>query len=174
MKTGTLILAARYAKAFDSIAKNTDDAAHNLASFEECLNSLKGISTHLENPTLNEQVKTALITKVLPKNIASTFLAVLVKEKRFYLADEVLKQLHNLLDLRRDIKRGQVLTAKVLDEQVKLKIQKELENYFKTNLTLDFKEDSSLISGVKIKVGDFYIEDSAASRLQELEAVLKE
>ncbi len=174
MKTGTLILANRYAKAFDSIAKNTDDALHNLASFEECLNSLKEISVYLENPTLNEQVKTSLIKKVLPKNVATTFLAVLVKEKRFYLAEEVLKELHNLLDLRRGIKRGQVLTAKVLDEKVKLKIQKELENYFKTNLVLDFKEDSNLISGIKIKVGDFYIEDSAASRLQELEAVLKE
>ena len=174
MKTGNLILAARYAKAFDSIAKNTDDAAHNLESFEDCLEGLKEISFYLINPSISDEIKLNLISKILPENVARNFLVVLVKEKRFYLAEEVLKELRNLLDLRRGIKRGQVFTAQVLDEQVKLKIQNELENYFKANLVLDFKEDSSLISGVKIKVGDFYIEDSAASRLQELEAVLKE
>ena len=174
MKTGALILAARYAKAFDSIAKNTDDAAHNLESFEDCLGGLKEISFYLANPSISDDIKLTLISKVLPDNVAKSFLSILVKEKRFNLAWEVLRGLRNLFDERRGIKRGEVFTAQPLDEQVKTKIQTELENYFKTNLVLDFKEDPSLISGVKIKVGDFYIEDSSRSRLRELEKVLRE
>ena len=88
--------------------------------------------------------------------------------------NEIIKELYNLLDIRRGIKRGQVFTANELNNTAKEQIKKELENYFKTNLTLDFKEDKSLISGLKIKVGDFYIEDSSASRLRELEERLRE
>jgi len=174
MKTGTLILARRYSKAFDSIAKNTDDAAHNLASFEESLKNLQDISAYLANPTINSKVKENLIEKSLPDNIARALLKVLIKEKRFNLADEILKQLNVLLDGRRGIKRAQVTSAVALDDKIKTQIQTALENYFKTKLTLGFKEDKSLITGLKIKVGDFYIEDSSRSRLRELENVLTE
>lgn len=174
MKTGTLILARRYAKAFDSIAKNTDDAARNLASFEEALKNLQGISAYLANPTINSKVKENLIEKSLPDNTAMALLKVLIKEKRLSLADEILKQLNVLLDGRRGIKRAQVTSAATLDDKTKTQIQTALENYFKTKLTLGFKEDKSLITGLKIKVGDFYIEDSSRSRLRELENVLTE
>lgn len=174
MKTGTLILARRYAKAFDSIAKNTDDAARNLASFEEALKNLQGISAYLANPTINSKVKENLIEKSLPENIARALLKVLIKEKRLSLADEILKELNVLLDGRRGIKRAQVTSAATLDDKAKTQIQTALENYFKTKLTLGFKEDKSLITGLKIKVGDFYIEDSSRSRLRELENVLTE
>lgn len=174
MKTGTLILAARYAKALDRIAKNTDEAARNLASFEEALKNLQGVSAYLANPTINSKVKENLIEKSLPDNIARAFLKVLIKEKRFVLADEILKQLNILLDERRGIKRALVTSAVKLNEDTKTQIQTALEKYFKTKLTLGFKEDKSLISGLKIKMGDFYIEDSSRSRLRELENILRE
>lgn len=174
MKTGTLILAARYAKALDRIAKNTDEAARNLASFEEALKNLQGISAYLANPTINSKVKENLIEKSLPDNLARAFLKVLIKEKRFNLANEILKELNVLLDERRGIKRAQVTSAVQLNEDTKTQIQTALEKYFKIKLTLGFKEDKSLISGLKIKVGDFYIEDSSRSRLRELENVLRE
>ena len=174
MKTGTLVLAARYAAAFDRIAKNTDEAAANLAMLEDSLGKLKEISAYLKNPTINRQIKTELIDKTLPNNIVKVFLLVLIKEKRFDLLGAIIKEIHNLLDIRLGIKRAKVFTAKELDSNSKEQIKKELEAYFKTNLTLDFKEDASLISGLKIKVGDFYIEDSSASRLRELEEMLRE
>ena len=174
MKTGTLILAQRYAKAFDRIAKNTDEAAHNVASFEESLKNLQDISAYLANPTIISKVKESLIEKSLPDNIARALLKVLIKEKRFNLADEILKQLNILLDGRRGLQRAQVTSAAALDDKTKTQIQTALENYFKTKLTLNFKEDKSLISGLKIKMGDFYIEDSSSSRLRELENVLTE
>ena len=111
MKTGTLILAARYAKALDRIAKNTDEAARNLASFEEALKNIQNIPAYLVNPTINSQVKESLIEKSLPDNLARAFLKVLIKEKRFYLANEILKELNVLLDERRGIKRAQVTSA---------------------------------------------------------------
>lgn len=174
MKIGSLILARRYAKAMDRIAKSTDEAARNLASFEDAIKNLQGISAYLANPTINSKVKESLIEKSLPDNIARALLMVLIKEKRFNLADEILKELNVLLDVRRGIKRAQVTSAAKLDDKTKTQIQTALENYFKTKLTLNFLEDKSLISGLKIKAGDFYIEDSSSSRLRELENVLTE
>ena len=174
MKTGTLILARRYAKALDRIAKNTEEAAHNLASFESALKNLQEISPYLANPTISSKVKEDLIEKSLPDNIARAFLKVLIKEKRFNLANEILKQLNILLDTRRGIKRAQITSAAKLEEATKTQIQIALEQYFKTKLTLSFKEDKSLITGLKIKMGDFYVEDSSSSRLRELENVLTE
>lgn len=174
MKTGTLILAKRYAVAYDRIAKNTDEAAHNLAELENCLKDLKGLSLYLDNPTISEEVKISLTQKALPQNNALAFIIVLIKEKRFYLVDEILQELNSLLDLRRGIKRATVTSAAALEESTKAKIQKFLEDYFKTKLALEFKEDKTLISGIKIKAGDFYIEDSTASRLRELAGILRE
>ena len=90
------------------------------------------------------------------------------------LVDEILKQLKVLLDARRGIKRAQIISAVKLEDATKTQIQTALEKYFDTKLTLGFKEDESLISGLKIKMGDLYIEDSAASRLRELEDILTE
>ena len=104
MKTGTLILAMRYAKALDRIAKNTDEAARNLASFEDVLKKLQDISVYLANPTINSKVKENLIEKSLPDNIARAFLVVLIKEKRFNLANEVLNQLNALLEMESSTK----------------------------------------------------------------------
>lgn len=169
-----LVLAQRYAKALDRIAKSTDEAAANLISLEESLGKLKEFSPYLKNPTISGQIKSELIEKALPNNIAKIFLLVLIQEKRFDLLEEIIKQLYMLLDIRRGVKRGKVFTATELDNTTKEQIKKELENYFKSDLTLDFKEDKSLISGLKIKVDDFYIEDSSASRLRELEERLRE
>ena len=174
MKTGTSILAKRYAKAYDRIAQNTDDAARNLASFEQSLADLQGIIPYLENPTINEDAKVSLVAKALPQNKAQVFILVLIKEKRFYLVNEILKEIKALLDLRQGIKRATVTSAAPLNEDTKTKIQKYLEDYFKTKLALEYKEDKGLISGIKIKAGDFYIEDSAASRLRELAGILRE
>jgi len=174
MKTGTLILAKRYAVAYDRIAKNTDEAAHNLTELENCLKELQGLSIYLDNPTISEEVKISLVQKALSQNNALAFVIVLIKEKRFYLVNEILKEIHSLLDLRRGIKKATVTSAAALDEGIKAKIQKFLEDYFKTKLALEFKEDKGLISGIKIKAGDFYIEDSAASRLRELAGILRE
>ena len=174
MKTGNLILAMRYAKAFDGMAKNTDEALHNFTLLENCLEEIKEIAPYLQNPTLSEQFKIDLIEKGLTKNIASSFLLVLVREKRFNLISQIIKEINNLLDKRCGIKRANITTADVLDKETQSKIQRALEEYFKTKLTLDFKEDKGLISGLKIKVGDFYIEDSSSSRLRELENVLRE
>lgn len=174
MKTGTLILAQRYAKAFDRIAKNTEEAARNLASFEDAIKKLQDISAYLANPTINSNVKENLMEMSLPDNIAKAFLVVLIKEKRFNLTEEIFKQLNILLDERRGIKRAQITSAVNLDDATRMQIQTALEKYFKTKLTLGFKEDKGLISGLKIKVGDFYIEDSSSSRLRELENVLTE
>ena len=174
MKTGNSILAKRYANAYDRIAKNTDEALSNLAMFEDCLKGLKDIIPYLENPTINEDVKISLTENALPQNNARAFMLVLIKEKRFYLIEEILKEIKALLDIRQGIKRAVVTSAAPLDESTKAKIQKYLENYFKAKLALDFKEDKGLISGIKIKAGDFYIEGSAASRLRELAELLRE
>jgi len=174
MKTGNLILAKRYALAYDRIAKNTEEAVHNMAEFENCLKELKGLWVYLENPTINEDAKVSLTEKALPQNNARAFILVLIKEKRFYLAGEILKEIKALLDLRQGIKRATVTSAAPLNEDTKIKIRKYLENYFKTELALEFKEDKGLISGIKIKAGDFYIEDSAASRLRDLAGILRE
>ena len=174
MKTGNSILAKRYANAYDRISKNTDEALANLAELENCLKGLQDIITYLENPTINEDIKISLIENALPQNNARAFMLVLIKEKRFYLIEEILKEIKVLLDLRQGIKRAVIASAAPLGESTKTKIQKYLENYFNTKLALDFKEDKSLISGIKIKAGDFYIEDSSSSRLRELAELLRE
>lgn len=174
MKTGSLMLAKRYALAFNSVATDTNMAATNLATFEEDLKQLEPISSYIESPVLPYKIKEELLDKTLGKNEGLSLIKVLVKAKRFNLLEEVHKELKHLLDTRRGIKRVIIKVASALEDKNKKELEETLSIYFKTKLEVSYEIDASLLAGIKVIFGDFYLDTSALARIEQLRENLME
>ena len=176
MKANMSVLAQRYAKAYDLVAKNDNAAAQkNYELFKEALSSLKPVEEYINNPTISPSVKLELASKAYGNaDTAASFVKLLISAGRYYLAGEIAKELQNLLDARLGIKRATVFSAGELDDGAKRGLGEALSKYFNSALALDYKTDASLLSGVVILCGDLLIDASAEGRIKQMTKILTE
>lgn len=175
MKANMSVLAQRYAKAYDSAAKDNAAAQLNMELLKEALSSLSSIEAYINNPTIPSAVKMEIAAKAYGKeDSASAFIKLLISAGRFYLAPEIIKELQTLLDSRLGIKRVTVTSAGELDETAKRGLSEALSKYFDSALALDFKNDPALLSGITIRCGDTLIDGSAEGRLKQMAKILTE
>ena len=112
MKANMSVLAQRYAKAYDSAAKDNAAAQLNMELLKESLSSLSSIEAYINNPTIPSAVQMEIAAKAYGKeDSASAFIKLLISAGRFYLAPEIIKELQTLLDSRLGIKRVTVTSA---------------------------------------------------------------
>lgn len=175
MKANTSVLAKRYAKAYDALAKDNADAKVNAALFEGILSSLQPVEDYLNNPTIPSSVKQDIVSKAYRvQDKALNFVKTLIAAGRFYLAAEISKELKELLDKRLGIKRITVTSAQELDDTAKRSISNALSKYFNSVLVLDFKTNAALLSGITVRCGDTVIDGSAQGRLEQMAKILTE
>ncbi|MBQ4493354.1 MAG: ATP synthase F1 subunit delta [Elusimicrobiaceae bacterium] len=173
MKAQNLYLAQKYAKAFDSCAKNTQEAASNFLCYQKALKGLEQIKDIIENPAIAFNVKRPLLDKVLGQDIGARFISLLVEEKRFSLASAIERELLSLLDKRQNLARVEITSVLPLDNAEQKQIGQVLSKYFKTSLNLSFKEDKNILGGIIVKKEDLCIDGSILGRLKNLEQALK-
>lgn len=173
MKAQNTYLARKYAKAFDSCAKNTKEAKANLLSYQKALKDLEQIKDIIENPAIAFNVKKPLLDKVLGQDIGACFISLLVEEKRFSLANIIEQELVLLLDKRQGLAKVQITSALPLNTAEQKQIEQVLSKYFKTSLNPSFKEDKNILGGLIIKKEDESIDGSILGQLKNLEQVLK-
>ena len=173
MKAQNTFLARKYAKAFDSCAKNTQEAQSNLLCYQKALKGLVQIKEIIENPAIAFNQKKPLLDKVLGQDIGASFISLLVQAKRFYLAQNIEQELLVLLNKRQGLLQAQITAAIPLDLKEQERLQKVLSEYFKSPLKLSFKEDKNIIGGLIIKQEDLCIDGSILGQLKNLEQTLK-
>lgn len=173
MKAQNTYLAQKYAKAFDSCAKNTQEAASNLLCYQKALKSIKQVEDIIKNPAIAFNIKKPLLDKVLGQDIGACFISLLVEEKRFYLAPFIERELFLLLDKRQGLARVQITSALPLDTAEQKQIEQVLSKYFNTKLALSFKEDKSILGGLIIKKEGLCVDGSLLGQLKNLEQALK-
>ncbi len=166
-------LAHKYAVAFDFCANNAQEAKDNFFSYHKALEKLTRVKDIVENPAIAFNQKESFLQEFLGKDIGACFVLLLVKAKRQYLAKVIERELMSLLDKRNKIERAQVTTAVALNNKEKEHTQKVLSEYFKTPLTLSFKEDKNILGGIIVKKDDICIDGSILGQLKNLEQTLK-
>ncbi len=172
MKINERSLAARYAKAYDGLAKTNKEAQDNLAAYTAALDNLKQAGEYINNPTLPFKVKSEILNKALPKGAALNFISLLVQAKRFGLRDIILSEIQHLSDARQGIKRAQIISAAPLKDTAALTAA--LSKYFNSKLEVNFTQDATLLAGVIIKQGDVQIDASALGRINNLQKSILE
>ena len=166
-------IAQKYAAAFDFCANNAQEARENFFSYHNALEKLARVKDVVENPAIAFNQKESFLREFLGKDIGACFVILLVKAKRQYLAKIIERELMLLLDKRDKINRAQVTTAFALNEKEQKQVQKTLDEYFKTPLTLSFKKDKNILGGMIIKKDDICIDGSILGQLKNLEQALK-
>lgn len=175
MKANTTVLAQRYAKAYDGVAKDNAAAQHNYELFKGALSALKAVEYYINNPTIPARVKLEVASKAYPEqDVAGAFVKLLIASGRYYLAGEIERELSALLDARLGIKRVSVISAAELDEKAKSGLSAALREYFDSALALEYKLDANLLSGIMIRCGDVLIDGSAQGRLKQMAKILTE
>ena len=174
MKTNTLLLAKRYAAAYDALAKDAKEAQVNLAAYNKALEDLEGAKAYINNPCLPFKVKADILAKVLEDGKAASLIKLLVSAKRFYLAQAVSLQISELIDKRLGLQRVSVVSAAPVNDAARAALSSALEQYFNSKVAVTFTQDKDLLAGVVVRRGDLRIDGSAAGRIEQLTKNLTE
>jgi F-type H+-transporting ATPase subunit delta len=172
MKQNSLFLARKYARAYDAAAKDGTQAASNFSAYKNALEALGAVADYMASPALPFGVKQDILSKVLPAGLAASFIKLLVFSKRFYLAPLIARELQNLLDARRGVKRIDISSAAALGEEQKQKIEAAMAEFFKGKIAAAYSIDESILAGFAARCGDFIIDASAFGRIKNLAKTL--
>ncbi|MBS0352113.1 MAG: F0F1 ATP synthase subunit delta [Proteobacteria bacterium] len=96
------------------------------------------------------------------------FLTVLINEKRLAVLPDILRRYERLLTAQQELKSVTVTSAYSLSEPRRSSMIASLKKYFKSEVTVDFEEDPTLIGGAIIRSGNWVMDGSIKGKLQNL------
>ena len=173
------ILAQRYAKALFSLGKEQGKNE----KYSETLNAIaelykeESIESALVNPLYPLEARQKVMAKIaeLAKadTIMANFLNLLVEKKRADILPDIAHEMQVMVDKEQNISHGSVVTAIELDDALKVKIQKTLEQITGKKVIVETKVDPSIIGGIIAKVGDLVLDGSIKTQLNGLKESIK-
>lgn len=169
MKSTDRILAQRYAKAFDALSGNTEQAQARFDALLTATEVLKQAQTLMADPAVASAEKVAFAQEVLQEDkTVACFISVLLEAKRYYLLEECLRQVYDLLDQRLGIVRAKVKTAFALTEEQKKKVEEALSSFTGKKARAQYETDAALLGGICAQVGDVLIDGTLKRRFEKL------
>lgn len=172
-----LTTARPYAEAAFSYAKEQQ----KLQEWSNALNNLaiiakdEQLAAFLVNPKHSKANKISIFESVMGSgmtNDVKNFLQVVAENGRLIVLPEVAKLFEQYkAQEEKRVKATVVSASKITVEQQKV-LSAALNNKFGAEVDIDYEEDASLISGIKVKVGDWVVDNSAKSQLHKLGAAI--
>lgn len=171
-------LAKRYARALlNAVAKGeavekTDEELKMVLQTCAC-NS--GLSACLNSPIVFMAVKQKVISDLFAgktETLTVDFLNLLLEKQRFYLLSAISKALGELIDEMRGRARVNIVSALPVNESERDYLHGRLEKWLKQSVQLSVEINSSLLSGIQIRVGDRLFDGSGLGRLAQIKAVM--
>ncbi|MEK9545509.1 MAG: ATP synthase F1 subunit delta, partial [Pelagibacteraceae bacterium] len=158
--------AGRYALSLFELSKDekiVEEIDANVTLIQKAIQSSEDFKNFINNPTLKKDERINVIN-ILGKNYSLNnylinFLKILVEKNRIFFLEKILKDFKLILsDFRGEINAIVSMPTKISDAQVK-DIEATLNSLLKKKINLDFKLDPSLISGAKLQIGSYMIDD---------------
>jgi len=175
-----IILANRYAKAIFSVAGETeafDEYSKALNDFSETYKAYPEVQDGLTNPVypLDVRVKVMdyLVESMGLTGVIKNFLDLVVQKNRAAVLPDIAEAFQALVDEKRNICQGTVVSAMELGAELKDKVQATLEKITGKKVILTSEVDPSIIGGIVAKVGDLVMDGSLSSQLLGLKESIK-
>ena len=181
MDAGAAILAKRYARAYMGL----DGKAHGAELDKAALAKLDGLRLifeaarpHLKvltHPVINSAVKLEVLEKILGAGNtgpAAAFTALLVRQNRFGLFEEVMRECLNLYYDFSGVVRADVFSRYPLSDGELKRIDKILAGMTGKKISLRKVIAERVLGGFEIKIGDTLIDATVRGRLEALKAGL--
>ncbi|NLK21820.1 MAG: F0F1 ATP synthase subunit delta [Epulopiscium sp.] len=172
------LISKRYSKAlFDlAIEKNAVDEFENqIHNLYQILNSEKEFMQVLQHPHILNEEKIRLVKEVFLSKISDEIMGLLIliirKNRQEHLLEILNAFLENIKE-HKGIVTAVVFSAIPLDNEQINKIKQKLVMGLKKQVQIETIVDSSLIGGLKIRVGDRVLDVSIEGKLHSLKASL--
>ena len=168
--------AKRYAKALFEIAKKKDRLKEIIDEFQSFLFLLEentDLQFLLKLPNVFKREK--LLADLLQQRFSEVFinfLLVTLRNKRYYLLQQIFEDLQTRYDLDNNRIRAQAITAIPLTEEKLSELSQKINNYFNANVRIENKVDSSIIGGIIIRLNGQIFNASLTEQFRRLKQFL--
>lgn len=174
-------IAKRYARAFFKIAaeeERYEDYAQELGLFSTLLKESKNLGEFLANPVFSQPDKKKVVETLLARldvsPLTANFLKLLVDKRRIGILSDIEGCYRDLVDNALKKVRVTVKTAFPLTGKLSSQLQKRLEGLTGKQVEMTVHEDSTLLGGVVIRVGDTLYDGSIRTQLGNIRNLLGE
>lgn len=171
-------VAMRYAKAVYPIAKEQGTTAQLIDDVSLILmyiDKSREFKLFLNSPIVANNKKANAFKELFADKISELtlkFMLLLISKGREQLIDAIGQSLKLLYNIEKSITECQVISAFLLDEDTKNKIENFLKDTTKQNVQVDYSVDKSIIGGIKIRIADTIYDTSIQTKLKELKQVI--
>ena len=160
--------AANYAKVLFSLGLKEETVQQTKQIFSESFELIDA----LDNPIIKEKDKEAVIERIFEKDIRS-FLKVLCSNQCIGILDKIFEAYETLvLDSKNIIAAKLSYVTRPDDAELEQIKDMLCDKYRKTGVILDLEEDTSLIGGYVLTVGDMEYDKSIRGTLSEMQKAL--
>jgi F-type H+-transporting ATPase subunit delta len=163
----------RYAQALFNAAlkkKELKKVEEDLKDFCDVLGP-SGLKSYLENPRFNTEQKKKVIERVgkaLGSKLTVPFLQLLIRKVRLNLLYGISRHFSRLLLDHQNIVPVDVTLRSAPHDALKEKIIKSVGRMVQKKVQVTFHENTKLVGGIRIRMGNYLIDGTVRSRLQEL------
>ena len=168
--------AQRYSLALyelSSEANSLEVVEQHTTAILNLINSSKDFNNLIKNPTGNQENLISVINKIFEnfkiENLLKNFLIFLVKKRRFFYLEKILKSFIEICSVKRGEIKAEIQSAIELSNDEINKITEDLAKKFSSKMKLNYKHDKSLIGGLIVKIGSTMVDTSIKNKLQQIE-----
>ncbi len=164
----------RYANSLFQLAeekKITKKLAVDAELIASTLSKSKELCALLKNPIIKTEKKKEILSAIFDDKISNeikVFLNFIIDKNREDLLLEIIKEFLNLVDNKEGVLRAKIISAVELDENLKKKIEYELEKREKREIKSEYIIDPAILGGYIIKFNDTVIDASLIHQLEKL------
>ena len=162
---------------FKVVVKENDinqvsDRLHNIRSI---LKSVPELNQLLITRRVQVQDKINMLKNILGDNISNIemdLMVLLMENGHMMLFGEVIKRFDYLQDKDSEVIKVQITSSSRLSDDEVQRISLEIENKIQKKVNVKMKTDTSIVGGIKLRVGNTLIDGSVSNRLQKMRDTL--
>lgn len=129
----------------------------------------------LSSPGVSKSERLSIIEKTfsghMPEDVVS-YLSLMCDKGRLSEFSESVEEYENLLSESQKVKVAKVTSAVELTEEEKTALTKKLMTAYKTNVSIEYCIDSSILGGVVVEMDGKVLDGSLRSRLKDIKEVI--
>ncbi|MCL2660873.1 MAG: ATP synthase F1 subunit delta [Acidobacteriaceae bacterium] len=173
-------IALRYAEAFASVAEthklDAQTIQQQLAGFSQTLAASSELREALENPAISAAEKLSVLDAIaarmglMPQ--VRNFLAVIMDHGRMNMLHEIFDEYHSLLDERAGLAEAEITTVHPLSSPDRAALESKVAKLAGGRVRAIYREDSSLLGGVVVRIGSTIYDGSLRAQLMDLKQKL--
>jgi len=174
-------IAKRYARAFFEIAQEENQLENyyrELNGFSSIVEGSEDLKEFLANPIFDQAEKKSVIEQLLKKTdisgVTANFLKLLADKQRIVILKDIVDAYRAMMDEALKTVRVSVKTAFDLSPDLVQKLQEGLELQTGRKVHMTVTEDSTLVGGIVVRVGDTLYDNSIKTQLNNIRNLLGE